>query len=347
MSGAQDSVICDSIDMNRSTFSAIKKRLRARAIYKGVLVPNPNAINLELFCVTYGAVRYSKPGGRGSYELGTVLRKFDESVFAASDVSSNSVTFAVTPSYTVFEKRARMLRGIYLDYGYSDRYGFNAVLFPFQLSNFYSFFDSAPLLKKILQIEPEFSDMLAHMPHPSDLRDHEAMEVSPIAAKVYSGLVNFADGTDQQIAKQVGVSRHTVAKFRRIFFDNNMLLPRLVPNFEGVGLNLMVLIHLRFSPRTEVEKVRRALQSAEEGVSPILAVQNSHDAVLLAMFPDFSQFQLEFGRFQTAYAELFAKEPITTVLSIPHLTYLKNFVFGPMVEATLATSVSEKIKAKK
>ena len=321
--------------MNRSTFSAIKKRLRARNIYKAILAPNPAGIGCELFAVTYGAVRYSKPGGRGSYELGSVLRTLDEAVFAASDVSSNSVTFAVTPSYTVFEKRFKILRGIYLDYGYSERYGFNAILFPFELSKFYSYFDSTQLLQNVLQIDEDFVNTLAEAHRLPGPDTYKPLDLTKIAASVYAGLVRYPAATDQQIAKHIDVSRHTVAKFRKVLLESNLLLPRIIPNFESVGLNLMVLIHLRFSPRVDEDEITAALRSAAEGLRPILAVHNSYDAVLLALFPDFSQFQLEFGRFQTRYSEIFAKEPVTTVLSIPHLTYLKNFVFEAMVEVTL------------
>ncbi|MHA2504032.1 MAG: helix-turn-helix transcriptional regulator [Candidatus Kariarchaeaceae archaeon] len=323
-----DQAIHSRINMKKSTFSSIKTRLKDQNYYDRYYVPNFPKIGFELFSVFFGKLnRYTTIEERLRIAKDT-LESFVEDFYIASE---NNVAFnlSVTENLTEHEKNLEKFFEIYIINNFLSRTGMERVYFPFELSKIYSFMDYETIIAKIFGFQSEGYEKRMTIPS----GPMKKFKLTRAERKVLVGLVEYPEESDTLIAERIGVSRNTVANAKRKFLKKEITFPRVVPNLQELGLNLINFNYYKFSPKIQDSQRAEIAENIREIMSPHFYVTKALDGVSVSAHiseDHFREVRDELNDYLQS-KEYLIEDPISYQLKLDNISIIKQYDFLPMV----------------
>mgnify|MGYP000299544213 CR=1 FL=1 len=118
------------------------------------------------------------------------------------------------------------------------------VVFPFDISKIYRFFDFAPLISNSFNIKTEEENSIDIA-----FRHIKNVDFSDTEKNVFCMMASYPEMSDSDIGREIGVSRHTVSRLRRGFEEKKLIKKISLPNLQILGFEILTFYHIRFDPR--------------------------------------------------------------------------------------------------
>ncbi|MBC7081104.1 MAG: hypothetical protein H5T44_02505 [Thermoplasmatales archaeon] len=234
-----DKLLSEKISLKQSTVSAIRKRLKKEGYYKILSVPMLQNLGAEMLVLTHTNFNPVIPLEKRIEITEKNIEAYEEIVFSMGE-EDKGFSISFSRNYTdigkINDTRARTFGKL----GLLDREYPKEVIFPFEISRIYRFFTFAPLLSNLFDINDKSQD--------ENLFRVKKANLSKKEVEVFCKFIENPETSIKEIAEEVGITRHTVGRMKKKFF-NEMIKLIAVPDFSKMNLKILSFCHLIFDPK--------------------------------------------------------------------------------------------------
>jgi DNA-binding Lrp family transcriptional regulator len=144
-------------------------------------------------------------------------------------------------------------------------------------------------------------------------------------------LVSYPELSDNDIGKEIGVSRHTVSRIRRKFEKNSLMSKITLPNFVKLGFEILAFYHIRFDPRNPPDMDDDEAASLISDSTVFLASRR-FEAVMISIYKDYDDYKTDMMKIMQVLKEnqWIAEDPIIRTYSLSTMVFIKDFKFAPI-----------------
>jgi len=323
-----DKQLSEKLNLKHSTVTSIRHRLKGNGFYRELIIPSLQNMGCKILAVIYTNFSPLVPLEERVKITGTTVEVFDE-IFFSAGVQDKGFSMSLAQDYATIGKindiRTQTFGGRRL---LEDEYP-NMVLFPFEISKIYRFFDFAPLLKQSFQLDQIPDETIQNI----DFANTNKTMFSNTEKKVYCVIIQHPELSDSKIGEKIGVSRHTVSRLRKGFEENSFIGKINLPDLKKLGFEILTFFHIRFDPRNspDIEKDEASLLMND---STIFLASRVFEAFMLSVHVDYDDYSRDKTRIMQILKEnkWIAKDPLIRTYSLNELVFIKNFKFAPIAK---------------
>ena len=331
-----DRELYENIGMKQSTYSTIKKKLRREGYFYTSYTPILQNLGYELLAVWFVTLnRRTKIDDRLEITKGPLQDAVE--LFTIISESNQAVVLSMSKNIASHLKVYDRLVQLYEENDFLE--DIHCVLFPFDVSSIFSFFNFAPLLNRIFNLESpgdsigEF-DINSYRNRKSRVNQ---TELNDLEKKVFLGLVRHPEMCDSVLSENIGCSRQVLTRIRSRFLQEKLLKKIRIVSLEKLGFKILAMTHSRFNPLKPLYDRQSTVRYVATQRTPVFNIARDPESVMLTAFRDFEEFKHlhnEFVSFCAAHDSL-RGEPTTFLMSIPRLFEVKWLVYEPLVRKML------------
>jgi DNA-binding Lrp family transcriptional regulator len=200
------------------------------------------------------------------------------------------------------------------------------------MSHITRFFDCTRLLKRLFSIETEDDTTTSK----EWFHENDQVELSEKERKVYTVLVEHPEATTQQLGDIVGLSRHTISRMKKQFFNEGLLQQIVLPDLQRLGIEILAFYHIKFNPH----KAPRVTDIAYlDSPFTILLAQRKFEMVLLAAYPTFQDYkedEMQKIRFLKEN-DFISYTPLVGTYMFGRMVVIKDFDFASLTKKILTS----------
>jgi DNA-binding MarR family transcriptional regulator len=326
-----DKYLAKKLNLKPSTVTSIRTRLKKKDFYQGLTIPRLQNLGCQILAVIYIDLNPLIPLKERVIISKKSIAVYEELFFSVG-AQDKGFSISLSKDYATIGRINDIRTQTFGHYGFIEDEYPSMVIFPFEISKIYRFFDFAPLLDKGLNLNTDSKDEIKNF---GRLTKKE-YNFSKIEKKVYCTLVKYPESSDSFIGKKTGVSRHTVSKLRRYFEEENLVRRINLPNFKKLGFEILTIYHIRFDPRKNPDiKNDEAYQLISD--STIFMATRVFEAFILSVHLNYDDFNKDTTRIMQILKEnkWITKNPVIRTHSLSELVIIKNFEFAPIAKKIL------------
>ena len=324
-----DSELSELLQVKLSTLTSIKRRLTAEGYYRPLIFPLPNRLGCELLAIIYMQFNPVIPLKQRMETTKRTIEVFDEIFFSVGE-EEKGFSISLSQNYTNIGRINEIRTETFGKLGLLEKEYPHEVIFPFETSHIHRFFDFSPFLQSLFKLED--SEKISTTPEL--FRNTNTVEFSPKEKKVYNVLVEHPTATTQQIGDLVSLSRHTVARMKKKFFEDGLLQTFILPNLKTLGIEILTFSHIRFNLNKAPSTQDLSILNTP---STIFFASRKFEAVLLSAYktdPDYKEDEMNKIRFLKEH-NLFSLPPFMSTYMFDRMEIIKDFDFSPLVRKIL------------
>ena len=323
-----DKQLSEKLKLKHSTVTSIRHRLRENKFYRKLIIPILQNMGCKMLVVIYTNFNPLIPLEERVKITGKTIEVFDE-IFFSVGAQDKGFSLSLAQDYASIGRINDIRTQTFGGHGLLENEYPNMVVFPFEISKIYRFFDFAPLLKSSFNLEQIIDGAVRNL----SFVKREAIAFSDTEKKVYCTIVGFPELSDSEIGKKIGVSRHTVSRLRRSFENNSMIRRINLPNLKNLGFEILTFFHIRFDPRhyPDMEKDKASLLMSS---STIFLASRMFEAFMISVHVDYDDYNKDKTRVMQLLKEnkWVAEDPLISTYSIREMITIKDFRFEPIAK---------------
>ncbi len=157
--------------------------------------------------------------------------------------------------------------------------------------------------------------------------------------KVYCALIEYPNATMQTIGERVDLSRYSVARKKKKFFEEGLLKKLYFPNLQKLGLNIIVLYYIKFNP---VNPPNNEDLKYLDSKNTLFFVHSKLEAVIISAYSDYKKYKDD-SLEKMAYMKennIIIEPLIVRDISVEKMEILKGFISAPMARKILGIEKS-------
>ena len=319
-----DSELSSQIDVKLSTLTSIKRRLHDQQVFRQLLVPLLNRLGSELLAVIYTQFNPVIPLEERVSITKKTIEVFDE-IFFSTGEQEKGFSISLAKNYSSIGRIDDIRTETFGSLGLLEKEYPSEVIFPFESSEIIRFFDFSRVLESMFNLED--SDKKR-----SDIDEFKIdgfHSLSSKEKKVYTSLVQFPTATTQQIGEKVGLSRHTVSRMKKKFFDLHLLKHLTIPDLKQLGFEILAFYHYQFSPGKAPSMDDILYLDAP---STVFLARRKYEIVMISAYQtyqDYKEDKMEKIRFLKEN-DFISYTPLVRKYMFERMVFMKNFVFHPI-----------------
>jgi len=326
-----DKQLSEKLELKHSTVTSIRHRLRENEYFRSLAIPRLQNMGCKMLVVIYTNFSPLIPLEERVEITGKTIEVFDEIFFSVGE-QDKGFSLSLAQDYATIGRindiRTQTFGGRGL---LEDEYP-NMVVFPFEISKVYRFFDFAPLLKSSFELDLETDNIARDV----GFVDDEDVLFSDTEKNVYCMLIKYPELSDNDIGTELGVSRHTVSRLRRGFGENNLVKKINLPNLKSLDFEILAFFHIRFDPSNppDIEKNEASSLMSD---STIFMASRMFEAAMLSIHVDYDGYTRDKTRIMQVLKEnkWIAEYPTIRTYSLSELIFIKDFKFAPIARKIL------------
>ncbi|MHA1795696.1 MAG: winged helix-turn-helix transcriptional regulator, partial [Promethearchaeota archaeon] len=245
-----DKELASLLKMKDSTLTSIKKRLEQNNYYSIHYIPQLNRLGVEMLGIIFTSFNPTI-NFEDRVEITKEKIEIAQEIFYSVGAPEMGFSLSFTRNYSDFCAINETRTETFGEKGLLEKEFPHEVIFPFSISTIDEFFDYSRLLYD------HFSQSLfgIMMPPPTTkpcFNNNEPIRLNDKEKRVLIALIANPKATMQQIGDEVELSRHTVARIKKKFLEQDVLRIKAIPNLNKIGFKLLVFYHLKFTPTTKI-----------------------------------------------------------------------------------------------
>lgn len=330
-----DKELATLLNMKDSTLTSIKKRLEQNEYFSYLYVPQLNRLGAEMLGIIFTSF-FPTINFEERVQITKEKIEISDEIFYSVGAPEMGFSLSFTKNYTSFCEINETRTSIFGEKGLLEKEFPNEVIFPFKISHISEFFNFSRLLEQ--QFESSLEG-LQFKPFEEDtwFQNSSPIELNHKEKDVFIALIHYPKATMQEIGDMVNLSRHTVARMKKKFFDNDLIRIKVIPDLKKIGFKLLVFYHLKFSPNAVVnEDIIKEINTQ----STIFLAFRKFTAVIISAYPDYANYKddkvqkLNFLK----DGKLINYTPAPRKFIFTQMQVLKDFVFNNITEKILGKS---------
>jgi len=236
---ANDRELAEKFRIKQSTVSAIRKRLKEENYYKLYFVPMLQNFGAEIMAIIYTNFNPVIPLEK-RVEITEEKIEASEEIFFSMGEEDKGFSISFAKNYTSIGKINDIRTNTFGSLGLLDRQYPKEVIFPFELSKIYRFFDFSPLLADLFGMNENSIEN-------KNFFEINKTNFSKREKKIFCKIIEYPEKSSKEIAEMVGVTRHTVGRLKKKFM-NGYMKTVVIPNFKKLGLKILAFYHITLNP---------------------------------------------------------------------------------------------------
>ena len=323
-----DKNISKKLKIKQSTVTSIRNRLKEKGYFRKLIIPRLQNMGCQMLVTIYTSFSPLIPLEERVEITGKTIEVFEEIFFSVGE-QDKGFSLSLSKDYATIGKINDIRTQTFGGRGLLEEEYPGMVVFPFDISKVYRFFDFAPLLKKKFNLRFEDEEELTNLAfvHTKDL------ELTDTEKNVFCMMVRYPELSDENIGKEIGVSRHTVSRLRRGFESKNLIRRINLPDLKKFGFEILVFYHIRFDPRKppNIDNDEPALLMSD---SSIFFASRQFEAVMISVYPDYDDFRLDSMNITQLlkHNKWIAEDPKILSYSLNNMVFIKDFKFAPITQ---------------
>ncbi|UCH71878.1 MAG: hypothetical protein JSW62_05650 [Thermoplasmatales archaeon] len=321
-----DKELSEKLDMKHSTVTTIRHRLRENEYFRKLNIPRLQNMGCQMLVAIYTNFSPLLPLEERIEITGKTIEVFDEIFFSVGE-QDKGFSLSLSKDYATIGRINDIRTQTFGGRGLLEEEYPNMVVFPFDISRVYRFFDFNPLLnnsfKLNLELEEDVLDRAFRHTADVDLSDTEK--------NVYCMIVSYPEMSDNDIGKEIGVSRHTVSRLRRRFESDHLIRKISLPNLQKLGFEILTFYHIRFDPRNppNIENDEAASLMTD---STILFASRAFEALMISIYRDYDDYKNDMMYIMHTLKEnrWIAEDPAIRTYGLNTMVFIKDFKFAPI-----------------
>ena len=321
-----DKQLSEKLNLKHSTVTTIRHRLKENEYLRKLIIPKLQSMGCEMLVVIYTHFSPLIPLLERIEITGKTIEVFDEIFFSVGE-EDKGFSLSLSKDYATIGRINDIRTQTFGGRGLLEEEYPNTVVFPFEISKIYRFFDFSPLLNSSLELNLEVDETVENV----DFGSTPGIGLSDTEKNVYCMLVSYPELSDTAIGREIGVSRHTISRFRRKFEDNNLMSKITLPNVVKLGYEILVFYHMRFNPRKPPNMEDNESASLMSDTTVFFASRR-FEAVMISIYRNYDDYKKDMMKIVQVLKEnqWIAEEPIIRTYSLSSMAFLKDFKFAPI-----------------
>jgi DNA-binding MarR family transcriptional regulator len=329
-----DSDLSEKINVKLSTLTSIKRRLSEQKYFYKLTVPLLNRLGAELLAVIYTQFNPVIPLEERVKTTRKTIEVFDE-IFFSVGAQDKGFSISLSKNYTNIGRINEIRTDTFGKVGLLEEKYPNEAIFPFENSHIHRFFDYSRVIKKFFDFEIEDDDTKSKTEW---FNDTKKIELTNKEINIYTALIEHPDATTQQIGEKIGVSRHTVARMKKKFFENGLLKQIIIPNLKKLGFEILAFYPIKFNPSKSpsIEDI-----DILDTSSTIFLARRQFETVIISAYPtyqDYKEDKMHKIRFLKEN-DFISYTPLIGKYMFERTIIIKDFDFAPIAKKILETKM--------
>ncbi len=330
-----DKQLSETINLKHSTATAIRHRLRNSDFFRTLVIPRLQNLGCNMLVVIYTSFSPLIPLEERVRITEHTIEVFDE-IFLSVGEQDKGFSLSLSKDYATIgninDIRTQTFGGRGL---LEDEYP-NMIVFPFDISKIYRYFDFAPLLRNHYGLDVETEKTIRN----HGVRDSTTIVFTETEKNVYCLIVKYPEMSDDEIGKELGISRHTVSRIRREFEKDNLLRKINIPDLKKLGFQILTFTHIRFDPGNPPDMER------DEGAvlmndSTVFMAYRMYETILLSIHYDYETYKQDKTKMMQILREnkWIVKDPVVRTYGLNSMVFIKNFKFDQIARKTVGCTL--------
>lgn len=320
-----DSELSEKLEMKISTLTSIKRRLKEQGYYTTIMFPYLNRLGCELLAIIYMQFNPVIPLKQRLTTTKRTIEVFHEIFFSVGE-QEKGFSMSLSQNYTNIGRINDIRTETFGKLGLLEKEHPHEVIFPFETSDIHKFFNFSSFLQTLFTLDAKEDNQMT-----SELfRNTTMVHLTPKEKKVYSALVEHPTATTQYIGDLVSLSRHTVARMKKNFFEKQVLQTLVIPNLKKLGVEILTFYHISFNPH---KAPRTADLSFLNSPATVFYASRKFEAALLSAYQTYQEYK-EDEMNKIRYLKennLFSHPPFISPYMFGRMEVIKDFTFPPLV----------------
>ncbi|KYK30790.1 MAG: hypothetical protein AYK22_03210 [Thermoplasmatales archaeon SG8-52-3] len=320
-----DKELSKKLDLKHSTVTSIRLRLKNNEYVKKLIIPKLQSMGCEMLVVIYSQFSLLIPLPERVVITEEAIEVFDEIFFSVGE-QDKGFSLSLSKDYATIGRINDIRTQTFGGRGLLEEEYPNMVVFPFEISKIYRFFDFGPLLNYYFGLEFKEEQQIENI----NFGNKETSIFSDTEKNAYCMLISYPDLADSEIGRDLGVSRHTISRLRRKFEDTNLMSKLIIPNFIKLGFEILGFYHIRFDPRNPPNLDDDEAASLMSN-STVFFASRRFEAVMISIYKDYDHYKTDQMQIFQILKEnqWIAEDPIIRTYSLSTLAIIKDFKFAP------------------
>ena len=317
----------EKISMKRSTFTAIKKRLKDKKVYRLKYRLSFRYIDEEIIKCTFFEINPNIDKD--------VLEEFSKAVF---DSYSNSVYNIITDSvyvgFNFVKDFAKLKKG---RFKFEERW-LKKKIFTKEYPKYINFsnkhskimFNYAPMIKHIFRIDIDDNEIDSLDKYRIEDRNIAKARLSRNEKRVIYYMLLKPEKSDLYLSKLAGMNIQTFNKAKRRVLERGIIRPIIIPMHKTLENELIVFKHFRFNQALSFEERFEFLRYMDKKhPHHFMRIYDENECISISVYRNYPIYHKNIKEIE----EYVAKNSITshkpTIAAVPlkNIMYLKNVVF--------------------
>jgi DNA-binding MarR family transcriptional regulator len=320
-----DKELSEKFDLKHSTVTSIRLRLKKNELIRKLIIPKLQSMGCEMLVAIYSNFSLLIPLPERIEITEKAIEVFDEIFFSVGE-QDKGFSLSLSKDYATIGRINDIRTQTFGGRGLLEEEYPNMIVFPFEISKIYRFFDFAPLLNYCFKLYFKPEEKIENV----NFGNKENTIFSDTEKNAYCMLIGYPDLGDSDIGRELGVSRHTISRLRRKFEDTNLMSKLIIPNFIKLGFEILGFYHIRFDPRNppNFDEDKAASLMSD---STVFFATRRFEAVIISIYKDYEHYKTDGMKIMQILREnqWIAEDPIIRTYSLSTLAFIKDFKFAP------------------
>ncbi len=327
-----DKQLAEILQMKHSTLTTIRNRLHSKNYFRTIYIPNLEHLGSKMLVVIYTSFSPLIPLDERVQITGDTIEVFDE-IFLSVGEQEKGFSISLAEDYATIGKINDIRTQTFGVRGLLEESYPHMVIFPFEISKIYRFFDFAPLFHQEFQLNPDDRNFKKSF---GFISPKQITKLSETEKNVFSAIIRFPDLSTNEIGIRFGLSRHTVARLKRRFEDDGLLRKMYLPDLKKLRFQILSFYHISFSPSTPPD-LEHDQAVALLSDSTIFFASRHFEAVMISIYSEYNDYKQDQTRINQILKEnqWITEKPLILSYSLDDLVFIKDFKFTPITTKVL------------
>lgn len=321
-----DKQLSEQLNLKHSTVTSIRHRLRKNEYFRSIIIPNLQSMGCKMLVTIYTDFSPLIPLDERVEITGRTIEVFDEIFLSVGD-QDKGFSLSLSKDYASIGKINDIRTETFGGRGLLEDQYPNMVVFPFEISKIYRFFNFSHLLKESFDLDFETEETFGSV----EISNREDSNFSETEKSVYFMIVKYPELSDSSIGREIGISRHTVSRLKRRFRNENLIRRVTLPNLNKLNFEILTFFHIRFDPSNPPD-IERDESASLMSNSTILFASRMFESVMVSIHKNYDSYKRDRTNILQILKEnkWIVENPIINSYSLNSLIFIKDFKFAPI-----------------
>jgi DNA-binding MarR family transcriptional regulator len=321
-----DKQISSRLKLKHSTVTSIRQRLKENEYIRKLIIPNIQNMGCQMLVAIYTNFNPLIPLKERVEITGKTIEVFEEIFFSVGE-QDKGFSLSLSNDYATVGKINDIRTQTFGSRGLLEKEYPTMVVFPFDISKIYRFFDFAPLISNSFKIksgeEKNITDLAFKLTKNVNFSDTEK--------NVFCMMISYPEMSDGDIGREIGVSRHSVSRLRRGFEEKRLIKRINLPNFQKLGFEILTFYHIRFDPRNPpiMDNDEATVLMSD---STVFFASRMFESVMISIYRNYDDYKSDLIKVMQILKEnhWIAQDPLIKTYGLNTMIFIKDFKFAPI-----------------